>query len=140
MIGLVLRLIQRRLRFAEQKDVIGTNGVAWRKIRETTHPPDFVALENPRIALDSLHQRTGLALFGCAALAEAAAGEPRPELIDVLGRPRKVMRGIVISVHGKIGFDPLEPGHHAGEGTHMLAKTRDCAPRGDGAISTARHE
>src|SRR5437868_14911766 len=85
-----------RLRVAEQQDVVWKDGVVGRKIGEPARHPDLVALENPRIALDRLHERAGLALFGGAALAEAAPGQPRPQLIHVLGRRRKVMRGIII--------------------------------------------
>jgi hypothetical protein len=57
-----------------------------RRIGKAPLCSDLVALENPGIALDRLHERAGFALFGSAALAEAAAAQPHPELIDRLGR------------------------------------------------------
>ncbi len=53
-----------KLRFAEVLDVVGENGIALRKIRKSSRRPDLVTLENSRIALDRLHQRAGLGLFG----------------------------------------------------------------------------
>src|SRR3954447_19533419 len=87
------------LRVAVQQDVIGKNTVARREIREPPLHPDLVALKNPRITLDCLHQRAGFTLLGGAALAEAAASQSRPELIDVLGWRRKIMRRIKVGVH-----------------------------------------
>ena len=49
------------------------NGITRRKIREPPRDSDFVALKNPGIALDRLHERAGFALFGRASFAEAAA-------------------------------------------------------------------
>jgi hypothetical protein len=87
----------------------GRNGFARREIREPPRHSDLVALKNPGIALDRLHQRAGFALLGRAALAEAAAAQSGPELIDRLGRRRKIVRGVIVGVHGQIGFDPLKP-------------------------------
>jgi len=48
--------------------------------------PDLVALINPGIALDRLHERAGFTLFGGAALAEAAPLSPaRSSSIDSAG-------------------------------------------------------
>ena len=79
------RLISPVLRVAEQQDVVRKNGIAWREIREPPRHSDLVALENSGIALDRLHQRAGFALLGSAALAEAAAAQSCPELVDRLG-------------------------------------------------------
>ena len=65
------------------------NGLAWREIREPARHSDLVALKNPGIALDRLHERAGFALLGGAALAEAAAAQPSLELVDGLGRGAK---------------------------------------------------
>ena len=70
--------------------------------------PDFVALENSRIALDRLHERAGFALLGGAALAEAAAAQSRPELIDGSGGRGKIVCRVVIGVHRQVGVDPFE--------------------------------
>ena len=74
------------LRVAEQQDVVRRNGFARREIGKPPLRSDLVALKNPGIALDRLHERAGFTLFGGAALAEAAAAQSRPELIDRLGR------------------------------------------------------
>ena len=128
------------LRVAEQQDVVGRNGIARRKIREPPRHPDFVALKNSRIALDRLHQRAGFSLLGSGALAEAAAGQSRPELVDVLGRRREIVRRIEVGVQRQIGFDPLEPRDHAGEGAHMLAEACHRGPRRHGPVSAAGHD
>ncbi len=60
------------LRLAEQLDVVRKYGFARREIRKASRRPDFVALKNPRIALDRFHQRAGFALLGSRALAETA--------------------------------------------------------------------
>ena len=114
---------RRVLRVAEQQDVVRRNGIAWREIREPPRHSDLVALKNPGIALDRLHERAGFPLLGSAALAEAAAAQSCPELIDRLGGRRKIVRGIVVGVHRQVGFDPLETRDHAGEGAHVLAET-----------------
>src|SRR5437868_15020402 len=88
-----------KLRFAEKLDVIGVKGVAGSEIGKAARRPDLVTLENARIALDRLHQRAGLALLGRGALAEAAAAQSGPELIDALGRPREIVVGEKIGVH-----------------------------------------
>ena len=94
---------------------------------------------NAGIALDRLHERAGFALLGRAALAEAAAAQPRPELIDAARRPREIVRGEIVGVHGQIGLDPLEPRDDAGERAHVLAEPRHRGARGHGAITAARH-
>ena len=97
------------LRVAEQQDIVGQDRLARREIGEAPRRPDLVALENARIALDRLHQRAGFALLGGRALAETAAGQSRPELVDAVGRRREIVLGEKIGVHRQIGFDPLEP-------------------------------
>src|ERR1700730_16077480 len=87
------------LRLAEQLDVVGKNGLARREIRKAPCHPDFVALKNPRIALDRFHQRAGFALFGSGALAETATAQSRPQLIDVLGWRGKIVLREKIGVH-----------------------------------------
>ena len=129
-----------KLRFAEKLDVIGVNGVAGIEIGKAARRPDLVTLENPRIALDRLHQRAGLALLGGRALAEAAAAQSGPELIDALGRRREIVMGEKIGVHRQIDLDPLEPRNHAGQRAYMLAEARHGGPRSHGAISTAGHD
>ncbi len=114
-------MVGARLRFAEQQHVVGEDGLARREIGEPPRDPDFVALENAGIALDRFHQRAGFGLLGGRALAEAAAAQPRPELIDVLGRRGEIVLGEEVGVHRQIGFDPLELGHDAGERADMLA-------------------
>src|SRR5689334_18573007 len=128
------------LRFAEKLDVVGVKSLAGSEIGEAACRPDLVTLENAGIALDRLHQRAGLALLGGGALAEAAAGEPRPELIDALGRPGEIVVGEKIGVHRQIDLDPLEPRNHAGQRAYMLAEARHGGPGGHGAISTAGHD
>src|SRR5258708_8613029 len=110
------------------------------EIREPPGHSDLVALKNPGIALDRLHERAGFTLLGSAALAEAAAAQPRLELIDRPGRPRKIVRGKVIGIHGQIGFNPLEPRDHAGKGAHVFAELGDRGPRRNGPIAPARHD
>ena len=128
------------LRVAEQQDFVRRNGFARREIREPPRRSDLVALKNPGIALDRLHERAGFALLGGAALAEAAAAQSCPELIDRLGGRRKIVRGIVVGVHRQIGFDPFEPRDHAGEGAHVLAETCNRGRRRNGPVSAARHD
>ena len=118
----------------------GKNGIARREIREPPPHPDFVALKNPGIALDRLHERAGFALLGSAALAEAAAAQSRLELVDRLGAGGEIVRGEVVGVHGQVGVDPLEPRHHAGERAHVLAETRDRGPRRNGPVPPAGHD
>ena len=129
-----------KLRFAEKLDVIGVKGVAGSEIGKAARRPDLVTLENARIALDRLHQRAGLALLGRGALAEAAAAQSGPELIDALGRRREIVIGEKIGVHRQIDLDPLEPRNHAGQRAYMLAEARHGGPGGHGAISTAGHD
>ena len=116
------------------------NGVAWREIREPPRHSDFVALENSGIALDRLHQRAGFALFGSAALAEAAAAQSCLELVDRLGAGGEIVRGEVVGVHGQVGFDPLETRDHAGERAHVLAEARNRGPRRNRPVSPACHD
>src|SRR5262245_32138521 len=111
-----------KLRFAEKLDVVGVKGVAGSKVSKAARRPDLVALENLRIALDRLHQRAGLALFGRGALAEAAAAQSGPELIDALGRRREIVEGEKIGVHRQIDLDPLEPRNHPVSGLTCLRK------------------
>src|ERR1700732_5059747 len=100
---------------------------------------DLVALKNPGIAPERLHERAGFTLFGGAALAEAAAAQPYPELIDRLGWPRKIVRGMVVGVQGQIGFNPLETRDHTGQGAHVPAETGNRARRRNAAVSPALH-
>ena len=134
------RLILPVLRVAEQQDVIRRNGIAGREIREPPRHPDLVALKNPGIALDRLHERAGFALLGRAALAEAAAAQSCLELIDGLGRRGEIVRGEVVGVQGQVGVDPLETRDHAGERAHVLAETRDRGPRRNGPVTAAGHD
>src|SRR4029450_6372304 len=115
-------------------------GVAGIEIGKAARRPDLVALENARLALDRLHQRTALALLGREALAEPAAAQSGPELIDALGRPGEIVIGEKIGVHRQIDLDPLEPRNHAGQRAYMLAEAGHGGPRGHGAISTAGHD
>src|SRR5262249_58235148 len=85
-----LRLVAPVLRVAEQQDVVGKNRFARGEIGEAPRHADLVALINAGIALDRLHERAGFALLGRAALAEAAAAQPRPELIYAARRPGEV--------------------------------------------------
>src|SRR5215510_2984674 len=109
-----------KLRFAEKLDVIGKKGVAGREIGEAALRPDLVTLEDTRVALDRLHERAGLALFGRGALSEAAAAQSGPELVDALGRRREIVVGEKIGVHRQIDLDPLEPRDHAGQRAYMF--------------------
>jgi hypothetical protein len=133
-------LASLELRVAEQHDVVWKDGVARRKIREAPCHPDLVALIDPGIALDRLHQRAGFALLGGAALAVAAAAQARSERVDGLGARRKVVDGMKVGVQGQVDFDLFETRDHAGEGTHMLAEPRHRGRRRDGAVPPARHD
>src|SRR5262249_35758639 len=133
-----LRLLT--LRIAEQQDVVGINGVALGKVREPPRQPDLVALKDSGIALDRLHERAGLALLGGTALAEAAAAQSGPELVDGPGLRGKTVGGEIIGVQGKVRVDPLETRDHAGERAHVLAESRDRGARGNGAIPPAGHQ
>src|SRR5262245_66099011 len=86
------------------------NGLTGGEIGEPPCLSDLVSLKNPRIPLDRLHERARFALLGGAALAEAAATQACPELVDTHGGCRKVMCGGVIGVHGEVGVDSLEAG------------------------------
>src|SRR5262245_62820563 len=90
------RPISPGLRVAVQENVVRRNGVAWREIHEPPRHSDLVALKNSGITLDRLHERAGFALLGRAALAEAATAQSGLEIVDGLGAPRKIVRGIVI--------------------------------------------
>src|SRR3954468_14458519 len=129
-----------KLRFAEKLNVVGVNGVAGSEICKAARRPDLVTLENTRIAFDRLHQCAGLALLGRGALAEAAAAQSGPELIDALGRPREIVIGEIIGVYRQIDLDPLEPRNHAGQRAYVLAEAGHGGPGGHGAISTAGHD
>ena len=109
------------LRLAEELDVVGKNGIARREIIEAPLHPDLVTLENTRIALDRFHQGAGLGLLGGRAFAKAASAQSRSELIDAHGWCRKIMLRKKIGVHRQVGFDRLEPFHHAGEGADVLS-------------------
>src|SRR5882672_10002476 len=111
-----------KLRFAEKLDVIGKKGVTRSEIGKAALCPDLVTLENTRIALDRLHQRAGLALLGCGALAEAAAAQSGPELVDAPGRRREIVLSEKIGVHRQIGLDPLELRDHAGQRAYMFTE------------------
>src|SRR5262245_54133972 len=126
-----------KLRLTEKLDVIGMKGVAGSEIGQAALRPDLVSLEDARIALDRLHQRAGFALFGCGALAEAAAAQSGSELIDAVSRSREIMVGEKIGVHRQIDLDPLEPRNHAGQRAYVLAEARNGGPGGHGAISAA---
>src|SRR4029077_19097265 len=117
-----------KLRFAEELNVIGVKGVAGSEIGKSARRPDLVPLENARIALDRLHQRAGLALLGRRALAEAAAAQSGPELIDALGGRREIVIGEKIGVHRQIDLDPLKPCNHASQRAYMLAEARHGGP------------
>ena len=134
------RLALPQLRVAEQQDFVWRNGLARREIGKPPLYSDLVALKNPGIALDRLHERAGFALLGSAALAEAAAAQSRPELMNRLRRPRKIVRGVVVGVQRQIGFDPLETRDHAGERAHVLAETRNRGRRRNAAVPAARHD
>src|SRR5215468_358780 len=129
-----------KLRFAEKLNVIGVKGVAGSEIGKAARRPDLVTLENARIALDRLHQRAGLALLGRGALAEAAAAQSGPELVDALRRRREIVVGEKIGVHRQIDLDPLEPRNHAGQRAYMLAEARYRGSRRHGAVSAAGHD
>ena len=111
----IVRLLEKpvlELRFAEELDVVGKKRVARREIVEAARRPDFIALENARIAFDRLHQRACLTLFSRRALAKTAATQSGPELVDAVGRRGEIVLGEVIGVHRQVDVDPLESGHH----------------------------
>src|SRR5215475_5877753 len=139
----ILRLLgipALKLRFAEKLDVIGKKGVAGREIGEAALRPDLVALEDTRVALDRLHERTGLALFGRGALAEAAAAQSGPELVDVKGWRREIVVSEKTGVQRQIGLDPLESRNNARQRTNVFAEARDSGSRGHGAVAAAGHD
>src|ERR1700742_3161918 len=129
-----------KLRFAEKLDVIGKNGVAGCEIGKAALHPDLVTLENARIALDRFHQRAGFALLGCGALAEAAATQSGPELVDAPGRRREIVLGKKIGVHRQIDLDPLKPCDHTGQRAYMFAEARYRGSGRHGAVSAAGHD
>ncbi|MGY4466612.1 hypothetical protein ACVWWK_002294 [Bradyrhizobium sp. LB9.1b] len=129
-----------KLHVAEELDVVGKKSVTRSEIGKAALCPDLVALENARVALDRFHQRAGLALLGRGALAEAAAAQAGPELVDVPGRRREIVVGEKIGVHRQIGLDPLEPRHHAGQRTDVFAVPRHGGSRRHGAVSAAGHD
>ena len=53
-----------KLRFAEKLNLVGSNGLTRGEIDKAALHPDLVTLENAGVALDRLHQRAGLTLFG----------------------------------------------------------------------------
>ena len=139
--GSVVGAWSRKLRVAEQQDVIRKNGIAGREIREPPRHSDLVALKNPGITLDRLHERAGFALLGSAAFAKAAAAaQSCPELIDRPGGRRKIVCGIVVGVQGQVGFDTFEARDHARKRAHVLAETCNRGPRRDGPVPAARHD
>src|SRR6185437_8797748 len=109
------------------------------EIGEAARHPDFVALENPGIALDRLHQRARLSLLGGRALAKAAAAQAVAQLADALRRRGEIMLSKEIGVHRQISFDPLEPCQHASERAHMFAEARHGRARRYGSIAAAGH-
>src|SRR5262245_21619212 len=141
-----MRIVRRlavptlKLGFAEKLDVIGKKGVAGREIDKASLRPDLVTLKNTGVTLDRLHKRAGLALLGRGPLAEAAATQPEPELVDAPGWRGEIVLRKEVGVHRQIGLDPLEPGHHTGQRAYMLAETRHSGPRGHGAVSAAGHD
>src|ERR1700709_144753 len=108
-----------KMRVADELDLVGWKHITGSEIGKAALRPDLVTLENARIALDRLHQRAGLALLSCGALAEAAAAQSGPELVDAPGRRREIVLGEKIGVHRQIGLDPLEPRDHAGQRAYM---------------------
>ncbi len=141
----IIGILSRRmasliLGIAEEQDVVRRDGFAQCKIGETSRHADFVALENPGVTFDCLHERTGFALLGRAAFAEAPAAQACPELIDGAGRRREIMDGKIIRVQGQVSFDLFEPRNHAGERAYMFLEPRDGCARRNGAVSAARHE
>lgn len=129
-----------KLRIAEELDVVGKKRITGREIGKAARRPDLVTLENARVALDRLHQRAGLALLGRGPLAKAAPAQAGPELVDVPGRRGEIVVREEIGVHRQIGFDPLEPRHHAGQRTDVFAKSRHRGARRHGAVPTAGHD
>ena len=125
---------------AEQQDVIRCNGVARREVGKSPRHPDLVTLKDAGITLDRLHQRAGFALLGRAALAEAAAAASRAQFMDRLGRPGKIMRGVVVGVERQVDFDPFKLRHHAGERAHVLAVFCHRGPRRNAAVAAAGHD
>jgi len=78
------------LRLAEKLDVVGKHCFARLEIDEPSRHPDFVALEDSRIALDRFHQRAGFALLGGRTLPEAATAQARAKLVDAVAGPEKL--------------------------------------------------
>ena len=70
---------------------IRRNGVAFvGEVGEAAPHANLVALEDPGITLDRLHQRARLALLGGAALAVARAAQTAAQLVDGFGRGAKL--------------------------------------------------
>ncbi len=128
------------LRLAEQLNLVREDGFARRKVREPPRHADLVALINPGVALDRLHQRARFALLGGAAFAKAAAAQPGPQFVNRHGRCREIVGRKEVGVHRQVGFDPLETRDDARQRAYMLAKTRDRRPWRNGAIAAARHD
>ena len=63
---------------------VGKNALLREEIRETPHDPDFIALKNPAVALDGLHQGACFALLGNAALAVTVSARARLQRVDDL--------------------------------------------------------
>src|SRR4029077_1969985 len=127
------RLSSVVLRVAEQQDVVGMNGIAWREVGKPPLHPDLIALKNSGVTLDRLHERACFPLLGSAPLAKAATAQAVPKLIDrpLRGR-RKVVSGMIARVQRQIGLDPLETRDDPGQVTYVLAETRDRGPRRNG--------
>ena len=140
-----LRIEHRRLalpilRIAEKQDLVRNDRFARGEILEAPCRPDLVALKNPGIALDRLHQRAGFTLLGGAAFAEAAAAQSGPKLGDRLRRRRKIMGGVEVGVQRQIGFDALEARDHAGQRADIFAEAGDGGARRQGAVAAAGHD
>src|SRR5215813_293075 len=116
------------------------NGLAGGEVGKPPRLSDLVSLKNPGIPLDRLHERARFALLGGAALAEAAAAQACPELVDAHSGCRKIMGGEIVGVHGQVSVDPLDARYDAGERAHVLTEARDRRARGDAAIAAARHD
>ena len=138
--SLVLPLGLPVLRLAEQEDVVWNNGIPRREIGKPPRHPDFVTLINSRIALDRFHERAGLALLGRAALAETAAAQTRPQLVDRLGGPGEVVPGVIVGVEWQVDVDPFKLRHHAAQRADVLFVALDRRPRRHGAVAAAGHD
>src|SRR6516165_6696265 len=134
------RLMLPVLRVTEQQHVIGKNGFSWRKVREPPLHPDLIALKDPGLALDRLHECACLTLLGRAAFAKASAAEPGAQLVHRLRAPGEIVGGKIVRVERKVRLDALEPRDHAGERAHVFSEARNRGRRGNAPISAARHQ